>query len=78
VSLLPPAGDDGLDAATSGRVTMCGRCGEAEGVLDCECCGDVLCPDCWGDADPFCERCLGEDEAEVRPVERVEVGEGYL
>ena len=78
--VLPASGDDEdlEDVAASGWVVTCTRCGEVEGMIECECCGDVLCPDCWGEGDAFCERCLGEDEADSRPIEVIDVGERYL
>ena len=80
MSVLGVPGDrEGFDGvATAGWLVTCTRCGEAEGSLECECCGEVLCPDCWGESDPFCKRCLGDDEEDARPVEIIDVGEGYL
>ena len=79
MSILPAdAGDDALVAALFGRVVVCAGCGEAEGELECEGCGEQLCPECWGGGDEvLCEGCLDE-EAEPRPIEDVAVKEAYL
>lgn len=71
--------DEGLGTvAVSGRVVVCPGCFEAEGVIECDCCGEHLCPDCWGEGtDRFCETCLVEGPGS-RPIERVEVGDRYL
>jgi hypothetical protein len=79
VSVVPAADGDGLDVAGWGWIPSCEGCGEDEGVMECEGCGDRLCPDCWGDGERFCDDCLGEGEGEgARPVETVDVGERYL
>ena len=80
MSELPLPGDEeGLaDVGTTGWLVTCTRCGEAEGMIDCECCGDLLCIDCWGEGNAFCERCLGEEEGDTRPVEPVDVVGRYL
>ena len=75
-----PADDGGAEhlaeGITSGLVLVCEDCGDAEGVLECECCGEHLCEDCWGDGDPFCQECMGEELG--RPVEKVHVQGDYL
>jgi hypothetical protein len=63
--------------ATSGLVLVCNGCGEAEAALECECCGEHLCHECWGDGDPYCQACMVE-EADGRSVVNVDVGGEYL
>lgn len=71
------AGDDALGAVAVWRVLVCEVCGEAESMLECECCGAQLCLPCWGDGDSFCAGCTGEG-LDGRPVEDVQLGDGYL
>lgn len=79
-----PAGGGSEDLAavlTSGLVLVCEGCGdEAEAVLECECCGEQLCEECWGDGDPFCESCAGGElgpRERGRPVEIMRLRDGY-
>ncbi len=69
--------EDLAAVAASGVVLVCWGCGDAEAELKCECCGDHLCHECWGEGDPFCEGCMGEGSDE-RPVENVQVQGGVL
>ena len=60
--LAADAGDDALIGLLAGVVATCSGCGRAEGEIECEACGDRLCPDCWGAGDEMlCEACLDEE-----------------
>jgi hypothetical protein len=76
-SSVPPldAGELG-GLATEGRVLICEGCGEAEAFLECECCGEHVCDECWGEGDPFCGDCMGKNGS--RPVEKVHLRGDYL
>lgn len=71
------AGGEDLAEVVSGLALVCEDCGDAEAVLECECCGDHLCHRCWGDGDQFCAECMGEGLG-GRPIEKVHVGGDYL
>ena len=83
VTSLPAGGgtEDLAAVLASGLVLVCEGCGEAEAVLECECCGEHLCDECWGDGDPFCEGCMGGElgpQELGRPVEKVHLRGDYL
>lgn len=60
--LAADAGDDALIGLLAGVVATCSGCGRAEGEIECEGCGDRLCPDCWGAGEEmFCGACLDEE-----------------
>ena len=43
-----------------GRVPACEGCSEAEPTLSCDCCGQELCPECWGTGTAdLCQGCVG-------------------
>ena len=77
MSVVPAAEGDGLDVTAWGWLPPCEGCGASEGLIECEGCGDGLCPGCWGEGERFCDDCMGEG-ADARPVETAEVGERYL
>ena len=61
-----------------GRAPVCEGCSEAEPTLSCECCGQELCPGCWGPGTPdLCQGCLGFGWDDAAPA-TVEVAGGLL
>ena len=61
-----------------GRVPACEGCSDADAVCLCDCCGQELCPSCWGEGSgDLCGGCVGFGWDE-RPVEPVEIAAGLL
>jgi len=61
-----------------GRRPACEGCSEADAVCLCDCCGQELCPECWGEGrGDLCGGCArsGWDE---QPAEPVVVAAGLL
>ena len=89
-TLFPEPGDS-LDAAEvfaeatrrmpgrpRGRVPACEGCSEADASCACECCGQELCPSCWGAGNnDLCQGCLGFGWDEL-PAEDIEIAAGLL
>ena len=69
--VMPPARS--APARPRSRVPLCEGCGQGDVALSCDCCGQELCHDCWGDgSDALCASCLAADWDERRPSEEPE------
>ena len=51
-------GDDSIVVA--GWLPPCAGCGEADGIVECDGCGDELCVDCHDDESRLCGPCAGD------------------
>ncbi len=69
------AGQAGFPSRPRAGVPRCEECGEADVASYCECCGQELCPCCWGAGDgTLCGDCRGGAWEESARVEEFASG----
>lgn len=71
----PPARS--APARPRARVPLCESCGRGDVALNCDCCGQELCHECWGEgSDALCASCLVGDWDEQPGSEDQEIPVG--